>query len=226
IVSKLMSVEQQPLNLLDSKEVPLQAQLSAFGTVKGSLAALRDATNALASPAKFGANAARVGDATVASASASTKATAGSHSIDVQTLARAQTLATTAYASTGTTLGSGTITLQFGAYNAGTFTPSAERATQTITIPSGQSSLASVRDAINAAKAGVTASVVNDGTGYRLVLAASASGAANALRITVADDDGNNTDAAGLSALTFDASTGGTSHLEEKISAQDARLVV
>src|SRR5262249_35928654 len=145
----------------------------------------------------------------------------------VQTLAQAQTLASaTAYKSTATAVGSGTITIQFGTYSSGAFTPSAERATQTITIAPGQSSISSVRDAINAANAGVSASIVNDGTGNRLVLASTASGTASALRVTVADDDGNNTDAAGLSALAFDASTGGTSNLQEKIAAQDATFVV
>jgi flagellar hook-associated protein 2 len=225
IVSSLMAIEQRPLALLDSREVPLQAQLSAFGTVKGALAALRDATNALATPAKFNASTAKLADATIATASASTAATAGTHALEVQTLARAPTLATTAYATTSTTVGTGTITLQFGKYDSGTFTPSAERATQTITVASG-GSLSSVRDAINAAKAGVTASIVNDGTGYRLVITGESSGTANALRLTVADDDANNTDASGLSAITFDASTGGTSHLEEKVAAQDAKLVV
>src|SRR5262245_42463538 len=105
IVSKLMTVEQQPLALLDRKEAPLQAQLSAFGTVKGALSALRDATSGLATPAKFNAAVARLGDSTIASASASTRAAPGTHSIEVQTLAKAQTLATGAYASTGTAVG-------------------------------------------------------------------------------------------------------------------------
>src|SRR5262249_1199418 len=39
-------------------------------------------------------------------------------------------------------------------------------------------------------------------------------------------DDGNNTDAAGLSMLAYDASMGGTANLEEKMTAQDAQLVV
>jgi flagellar hook-associated protein 2 len=226
IVSKLMTVEQQPLVLLTNKEAPLQAQLSAYGTIKGALAGLRDATNALATPAKFNASVARLGDATIATASASTSAVAGTHTLEVQTLAKAHTLATTAYAATSTPVGSGTITIQFGKYDAGVFTSSAERASETISIPSGQTSLASVRDAINSADAGVSASIVNDGTGYRLVLTSGASGTANALRITVDDDDANDTDASGLSALTFDASTGGTSRLEEKVAAQDATLVV
>ena len=226
IVTKLMTAERAPLTRLDAKEAPLQARLSAFGTIKSALAALRDATTTLTTPGKFDALSAKMGDTTIASASASVTAAAGTHAIEVLTLAKAHTLATAAQPSMATTLGSGTITLQFGTYDAGTFTQNPERATKTITIAAGQSSLESVRDAINGAGAGISASIVNDGTGYRLALSSTASGTANALRITVADSDGNHTDAAGLSALAFDAATGGTMNLEEKVAAQDATLVV
>jgi flagellar hook-associated protein 2 len=226
IVTKLMTAERAPLTRLDAREAPLQAQLSAFGTVKSALAALRDATTTLATPGKFDALSAKTGDTTIASATASATAAAGTHAIEVLTLARAHTLATAAQPSASTTLGSGTITLQFGTYDAGTFTQNPERATRTITIAAGQSTLASVRDAINAAGAGVSASIVNDGTGYRLALSSTASGTANAMRITVSDSDGNHTDATGLSALAFDAAAGGTMNLEEKVAAQDATLVV
>src|SRR6185295_4563849 len=132
--------------------------------------------------------------------------------------------AAVAQPSTATTIGSGTITLQFGTYAGGAFTANPDHASRTITIAPGQSSLAGVRDAINAAGAGGNASIVNDGTGYRLALTSQASGAANAMRITVADDDLNNTDALGLSRLAFDATAGGSSNLEEKIGAQDATI--
>jgi len=60
-----------------------------------------------------------------------------------------------------------------------------------------------VRDAINAAKAGVTASIVGSGAGTRLVLRG-ADGAASSVRISASDSDGNDTDTAGLSALAWD----------------------
>ena len=46
------------------------------------------------------------------------------------------------------------------------------------------------------------------------------------MRITAADGDGNNTDNAGLSLLIYDASTGGTSNLSEKVTASDAVLKI
>ena len=48
------------------------------------------------------------------------------------------------------------------------------------------------------------ASIVNDANGSRLVMNSSATGAANGFRVQATDDDGNNVDNAGLSALAYD----------------------
>src|SRR5215470_17743137 len=82
IVTKLMTVERQPLTVLDQKEASYQAQLTAYGTVKGALSSLQSAIGALATPAKFNTLRASVGDGTIATASASASASKGSHSID------------------------------------------------------------------------------------------------------------------------------------------------
>src|SRR6185295_17998899 len=86
IVTKLMTAERAPLTSLDTKEAPLQAQLSAYGSLKSSLSALRDATSALAAPEKFNASTARVADTAVAAATASATAAPGTHTIEVQDL--------------------------------------------------------------------------------------------------------------------------------------------
>ncbi|MCL4724385.1 MAG: flagellar filament capping protein FliD, partial [Rhodocyclaceae bacterium] len=120
----------------------------------------------------------------------------------------------------------GTLTIQFGTYSGGSFTLNPDKAAQTITIGSDKATLSGVRDAINAADAGVSASIVNDGTGYRLVVASKDAGLANALKISVADDDLDNTDNAGLSRLAYDASTGGTTNLAQTVPAQNAVAVI
>ena len=51
-------------------------------------------------------------------------------------------------------------------------------------------------------------------------------GTENTVKITATDDDGNNTDDAGLSRLIYDASTGGTSRMSQMIPASDATLTV
>ena len=67
-----------------------------------------------------------------------------------------------------------------------------------LTIGPGTKTLAQVRDAINGANAGVTASVLTDASGSRLVLRSTATGAANGFRIGVTDADGGNADTTGL----------------------------
>jgi flagellar hook-associated protein 2 len=226
IVSQLMTIEQQPLTALDRKEASYQAQLSAYGSLRSALSGFRDASNTLAQAATFSSWLAAPSDATLYNAKATSGASIGSHTVEVKTLAQSQRLRSGTYPATSDTLGSGTLTIEFGSYAAGAFTANAERGTRTITIPASAQSLAGVRDAINAAKAGVTASIVNDGTGNRLVLASNETGASSAMRVSVADDDGNHADAAGLSALAYNAATGGTSNMVEAVAARNAEAVI
>jgi flagellar hook-associated protein 2 len=226
LVSQLMALEQRPLSLLNTKEAKLQAQLSAYGSLKGALSSFQSAVATLATPAKFTAVKASVADSTVLSASAASTASPGSYSIEVQTLAQAQKLKSDTFEATSDAVGTGSLTIQFGTYSGGSFTLNPEKSTKTVTIGSANASLAGVRDAINAADVGVSASIINDGSGYRLVIASEDAGVANALKITVADDDLDNTDAAGLSQLVYDASTGGTTNLSQTVPAQNAAAII
>lgn len=218
LITKLMAVEQQPLQALAKKEASYQAKLSAYGTLKGYLSTFQTSVQGLTSLSQFNTQKATSSDSTVLAASASGTAATGSYSISVETLAQNHKLRSgTSYATTSSTVGTGTLTIDFGTYSGGAFTQNSSKGTKTITIDSSQNTLTGVRDAVNAANAGVSATIVNDGTGYRLMLTSSDSGAGNALRI-VAD--------AGISALAYDASTGGTSNLVQTQTAQDATLTI
>lgn len=229
IVSQLMAVERRPITLLDSKEAGYQAQLSAYGSLKGALSKFQDSLTALANPNAFTGAKAVVGDAKVLTATAAQGAEAGAFEVNVTQLAQAHKVASNAYADLTSSVGTGTLNFQFGTYDGvtNTFTANAARPAKTVSIGPGQDSLAGVRDAINAADAGVKASIVNDGTGQRLVLA-SISGAANSLKITVSDADGNATDTAGLSALAYDptAAAGAGRNLTQTLAARDALLTI
>ena len=226
IVSQIMALERRPLTVLDTKEAKYQAQLTAYGSLKGALSSFQSAVAALASPARFSAVTASFADTTVATATASSAAAAGSYSVEVQTLAQSHKLKSATFAATSTTVGTGTLTIRFGTYSGGTFTLNPDQAAQTISVDASESSLAGVRDAINTANAGVSASIVNDGSGNRLIIASKDTGVANALKITVEDDDLANTDNAGLSQLAYDASTGGTTNLTQTFAAQNATAVI
>ena len=207
LVTQLMAAEQQPITALANKEAKYQSQLTAYGSLKGALSTFQTSVAALADPAKFSAVSASLSDTTLASIIASPTAMAGSYSMNVTQLAQSQKLqSSTAFASTSTTLGTGTLRISFGTYTSPTsFTANSDKPTKNIIIGSGQSSLSGVRDAINSASVGVSANIINDGTGNRLVITSTDSGAANALKITVTDSsDVSNIDNAGLSQLAYD----------------------
>ena len=227
IITKLMAVESQPLTALDTKEASYQTKLSAYGNLKSTLASFQTAVQAVSTPDKFVVQKASVSDATIFSAAAGTGAAAGSYNIQVSLLAQAQKLYSAAQASSSASIGSGTLTIDFGTYSGDTFTLNPDKASQTVTIAAGQSSMTGIRDAINTANMGVQANIVNDGSGYRLTLTSGDTGAANAMRVSVTDGDGNNTDASGLSKLVYDGrSVSGVKNMSQSAAAQNAALTI
>ena len=227
IVTQLMQVEQQPLTALATKEAKYQAQLSAYGSLKGSLSTFQSALSALTNPAKFSTVSASFADTTLASATASSSALAGSYSVDVTSLAQSQKIQSGLFASTNTVLGTGTLSLSFGTYETGPtrFIPNPDKPAKSITISDGQSSLTGVRDAINSANAGITANIINTGSdGNRLVITSKDSGISNALRITVSDSTGTPITAnTGLSQLAYNpAATPSLTNMTQ-VSGMEAR---
>jgi flagellar hook-associated protein 2 len=230
LVSQLMSAERAPLALLQKRESDYQAKLSAYGTLKGALSAFQTAMQGLADPAKYQAISASAADSSLVTATGNSdgKAVPGNYSVEVQQLAQQQKIRSDGFAGTSSTLGSGTLTIQYGTYDSvlNTFTLNDAKPAQTITIDPSRNTLSGVRDAINAANVGVSATIVNDGASNKLVLTAKDTGAANSLKITVSDDDGGNVDAVGLSSLAFDPTAGAGSgkNLTQVQVAQDAKL--
>ena len=150
--------------------------------------------------------------------------------IEVSQLAKAQSVATLGVATADTVVGTGSLTITLGSYdsNTNTFTDNADKTPVTINIGAGQQTLEGVRQAINEANAGVNASIVNDGAGSRLVLTSKDTGAVNGFKLEVADDDGNNTNVAGLSRLAYDptALAGSGKNADTLQAAQNANFTI
>lgn len=210
LVSKLMAFEQRPLDLLKTRETTYQNQVSALGQVKSVLDQLRTAATEAANASAWGTRTASLADPKIATASATASAAPGAYALKVTTLASAHRIATQPVAASTTVVGTGTLTLEVGSWAGALFTPKAGTSPVNVTIAAGQESLAGIRDAINAAGADATASIVTDVTGARLVLTSKSTGEASSLRVSVADDDGTPTDGAGLSALHYLGDTSGT----------------
>lgn len=235
IVSQLMAVERQPINKLNVKEASYQTKLSAYGSINGAVASFQTAMQGLSSEIKFTKLDAISSDDTILSATASSIAVAGTYSLEVTSLAQAQKLVAVGQSSSTAAIGDGTkttITFDFGTINGGTLDPTTKKYTgvtsftsngngaKSITIDSSNNSLQGIRDAINAAKIGVTATIINDGgtSPYRLVLSSDNNGASNSLKISVSGD----TNLANL--LAHDPA--GTQNLTENATATNANFKV
>ena len=234
IVTRLMDAERRPVKALDVREAGLQTEITAFGTLKSSLATFQTAAQALNDASRFQAMSATPSDSDVLRASASSTAAPGTHTVEVTQLAQAQKLAAAGQSSTSTAIGSGTLTFDFGTiadpgatfnattgkYGAGATFTSDGSASKTVVIGSTGNTLDGIRDAINNANIGVTASIVNDGSGapYRLALSVNDSGAAHSVKISVSGDTA-------LSNLLSHDPTGAQA-LFETVTARNALLKV
>ncbi len=220
LVDQLVEVSFQNQNqALTSKSDTLTAQLSTVSTLKSNIS---DFASALASLTASGSLATRPTSSNTGILNISRLPGANlaglSATMEVRQLAQGQVTSSKAFSGGGsTTLGTGTLTFTFGnaAVDGGAmtgFTPGAATPV-TIDIDANHATLQGVADAINAKQAGVTASILSDSSGARLVLK-SATGASQAFTL-----DGTN----GLAALNV-----GTNAPDSTINsaAQDARVAL
>lgn len=231
IVTALVNAEKGPLNNVTKQKTAYQSKISAYGTLKSALSTFQAAADKLSTAEKLGLKKIQSSDSTVLTAT-SAGAGIGDYAIKVTQLAQAQKLALNGFANTSDVIGTGTLTIAFGEYDSvgNTFTANPAKTPTTITIDSSNNTLAGIRDAINAANAGVTATIVNDGqaNGNRLVITSKDTGAVNGIKITVADGDAANLDNSGLSQLAYDptATSGAGKNLTELQSAKNALLEI
>lgn len=202
IISQLMAIERQPLSRLQTQQTSFQAKLSAFGQIKSALSKLQDAAKALTNSSTFSATTAKVSDPAAFSATSAASAATGVYSVEVSSLARAQRISTSA--TSLPPVSDGQLTITIGGVD------------KTVTLTNGDS-LTDLRDAVNAAKTGVTARVINNGTIEQLVLTGDATGAANEFKIT---------GSGGLAGFSFDPSNAPGSSLTSIQTAHDAVLKV
>lgn len=233
LISSLMSVAQAPITAVNNQIGGYQAEISAYGQLSGATYSFQVALGGLTSASAFQATAGTPSNTAVLSATTDSTAVAGNYSINVTALAQPETLVAAGQASQTASIGSGastTLTFQFGTlsggtaasgkYSGATFTQSAARPGGSVTINSSDNSLQGIASAINSANLGVSASIVNDGSGtpYRLSLSSSTTGAAGAMKISVNGDPA-------LQAL-LGQDPAGTQNLTETQAAQDANLTV
>ncbi len=186
IVTQLVAIEKQPLQPLQSKASTLQAQLSLYGTIKSQVSALGDAADALAQASGWTAQTATSSNTAAVTVTASASATASAFSLSVTQMARAQTTASmnvAVDAALGVPADTGTLAIDLGSWATGSFVASASPVSVSI---NGTDTLSTAAVKINAANAGVTATVLRSAGQERLVFQSSSTGAAAGFRIAAA----------------------------------------
>jgi len=168
LLDQLQEAERGKLAPITRQKEQQQDKISAYGQLQTSLNSFQDAVAKLNDPKLYQSLSANVrGDAIKATTTAS--ALPGSYRVEVSQLATSGTLASTRVTDRDTALdlqGATALRLDFGGADS-----------VDIDIAPG-SSLSAIRDAINANKdAGVNATIINDGQGYRLALSSKNTGA-------------------------------------------------
>ncbi len=214
IITQLLAIERQPIVNLQTKATKIQAQISEYGKLQSLTSTFRDAASALTSTTTWGQTVGNSSNSAAVGIAVASGAAVGSYSVQVQSLAAAQSLASEVFSSSDETPGAGTLHIELGSWGTGqsTFTPKSGATAVDITI-AATDTLAQVRDKINAANAGVTAMVLNDGNGARLLMRSTATGSESAFRTS------------GMTALAFDPSSGSATMTQTQAAANAAATI-
>lgn len=230
LVTQLVSAERAGSDLqLSRQQSRYNSKFSALGTLKSAVSSFDSALSKVNDLSQYTKNTAKTSNSAIVTTTADTEAVPGTYQFYTDQLASSHSLASPAVVdSDETALGTGSITIRFGTtdYDSGTdtyngFSLNADKSAATISIDSTNNTLEGIMGAINTADIGVSASIVNDGSGFRLLLSSDDTGLANSLEIAVDDDDLNDTDASGLSLFAFNASA---TNMDQTAAATDAEF--
>jgi flagellar hook-associated protein 2 len=220
IISKLTDLEKAPLKNLEAAATTITARVSAYANIKSLVSTLSDAAAKLTRDSGWNGVSIASSNTSAVNATVTGIATASSFNVGVQQLAKVQTVAS-GYVPTNTDLG-GTLTIDVGTWNSGltAFSVGVNTSPVTVTIAPGETSLASVAAKINDANPNLSATVLTDATGQRLLIRSKATGEAAGFRIAVSNDVGG-----GLSKIGFDPPNNATGATRTQ-AAQDAKATI
>ena len=189
LAQSLVEAEKTPQKeRIDAKIKQSEARITGYGAMKYALSELKNAFAKLNDASDFGSIKPSNTQPTALSVTASSTAEAGTYNINVLQTAMAQRTASNSFTARSTSLNNGaafTLSLTSG----GTVTPIS------VTTPTP----AGMVNAINGAKLGVTAQLINSGSGHQLILTGepgadqsfSISATGTSTTATVASDEGS-----------------------------------
>lgn len=234
LVSQLTEIERSaPQARIDTKTELRETQISDFGKIKSALATFQTSVEALTErEGLFSKGASFTESDALVPTDLGTDIKAGTYKFEVTALAQSQSLASSEFASEDEAVGEGVLNFDFGQWSGASFTPDADATSASITIDSSNNSLKGMRDAINDADMGVTASIINNGSGFVLLMTAE-SGSKNQLHISAEEAGGTptNNDDNGLSRFAYTSELladpmVSPSRLTQQQAGADATLIV
>ena len=213
ILDSLTAAEKATLTPITKQQTSYSAKLSGYGTLKSSLEAFQTANTALSKADLFTATT-TASSSSAFSATTTGNAIAGKYTISITQLAQAQTLTTSttqADSKKAIATSDSVLTIQQGG----------DKKPVTIDISAANSSLTGIRDAINNAKAGVSASIINVGGAYRLSITSNDTGKDNGMTLSVSGDSTLQ------SFMGYNGVKDGDGNgMTESVTAQNAKLTV
>ncbi|AJJ11080.1 flagellar hook-associated family protein [Yersinia rohdei] len=215
LLTSLSNAEQARLTPLTTQQTSYKSKLTAYGILQSALAKVETASAALKKADKLSSTAVSSTN-TAFSAVTDSAASAGSYTIEVTNLAKAQSLLSAEVPNATNKLGNDNASRTITITQPGTKDP------LEVTLTSDQTSLTGIRDAINKKEGGVSASIMKaDDNTYYLALTSKDTGTQSEMTISVTGDDTLN------DFLNYTpSSTGGSGGLTQKVAAENAELTV
>ena len=173
IIEELSEIRRRPIQRMEAQQSVLESKLTLYGSIRASLTALGAMATAFSEPASFVPSTISLSDQDCVVASAATTAEQGSYQITVEALAQAHKISSSSFVESDAELG---------------YTGDFRINGTTVSVGAGDT-LEDIRDAINTAGAGVSATILKiSETDYRLSVSANLKGLENAIDLVEAND--------------------------------------
>ena len=224
IVDALVDAERVPKQKkIDEAKETATVKISALGSLKNELSVFQ--TNTAALDGQIGLALSSSTSNVTLSRTNSSLASEFSHTINVASIATSQVLnfdnGGSGFSSTSADIGIDSLTIDLGTWAAGPAFTSNGTSTS-LTLTTGATSLTDVKDAINNAAIGVTASIIEVASGSYSLMVKSTEGLENAMRITTSLSGAAN------DVLKYDPENTGSfaDTATEVVSASDAAFTI
>ena len=176
IINSIIEAERTKQNVYLARQAEYTQKLTSWQTINSYLLAFKTQADVLSKASLWDKISVTSSDSDIISATGSGSSASGTYFVSVDQLAQNQQIASQGYSSDQTIVGTGTIEISVGGSSP-----------ITINMEAGSNSLNALKQAINDAGAGVTAAIINDGSGnnpFRLILSANETGADSEITVT------------------------------------------